>query len=532
MTELNFKNRTLYHGDNLDFLRGMNSETVHLIATDPPFKKQRDFHDKKGAFSDKWSWDKDVHPDWMDSLFDDWRTVYEVIDAANHAYGQDMGAFLCFMAVRLIEMHRILRLDGSLYLHIDHTARDWVKCLLDAVFGRKMFRSAIIWERNDGRGKGSQHSPKTWGVQTDTLLFYAKTGATRLHPYIPLTADEEKTEFPKVDLKGRYYKTGTPIFRSKSMGARPNLCFEWRGYVNPHPSGWRLSKERLEEEYQKGNVVIRPDGKLERRKYADDYKGRPVGDLWKGIHPAKGKERTDYPTQKPLALYERIIKASSNKGDIVLDPFCGCATTCVAAEKLGRQWVGMDRWPKAPDVILERLEETGLYAADLESARQLGLLHKGDITLETTPPRRTDANEETLPYLKLKTPIPKEPWEKLNTKQIRALLERAQGQGDKVVCGGCGRALESAFMEVDHITPRVDGGLNSVVNRILLCSPCNRSKGGTRTLHGLRRANKKSGWMHYEKEAKDAQQWAGDMAHRVRAEWNSTEVQSMIKGGH
>ncbi len=135
MTELNFKNRTLYHGDNLDFLRGMNSETVHLIATDPPFKKQRDFHDKKGEFSDKWSWDKDVHPDWMDSLFDDWRTVYEVIDAANHAYGQDMGAFLCFMAVRLIEMHRILRPDGSLYLHIDHTAHAWVKCLLDADSG-------------------------------------------------------------------------------------------------------------------------------------------------------------------------------------------------------------------------------------------------------------------------------------------------------------------------------------------------------------------------------------------------------------
>ena len=466
MTELNFKNRTLYHGDNLDFLRGMNSETVHLIATDPPFKKQRDFHDKKGEFSDKWSWDKDVHPDWMDSLFDDWRTVYEVIDAANHAYGQDMGAFLCFMAVRLIEMHRILRPDGSLYLHIDHTAHAWVKCLLDAIFDYSNFRNEIVWDYQTGGA-----SKRWYARKHDTILFYVKT-----KDYV----------FNAKDIR---------VPRSEKSLKRAQ-----------NPKGAR--------------IAVTDTTKL-------------ATDVWSDV-PAlnpMSRERTGYPTQKPLTLYERIIKASSNEGDIVLDPFCGCATTCVAAEKLGRQWVGMDRWPKAPDVILERLEETGLYTADLESARQLGLLHKGDITLETTPPTRTDANEETVPYLKLKTPIPQEPWEKLNTKQIRALLERAQGQCDKVVCGGCGRALESAFMEVDHIMPRVDGGVNSIVNRILLCSPCNRAKGGTLTLHGLRRENRKSGWMHDENEAKDAQHWAGDMAHRVRAEWDSAEVQSMIKGG-
>ena len=467
MTELNFKNRTLYHGDNLDFLRGMNSETVHLIATDPPFKKQRDFHDKKGEFSDKWSWDKDVHPDWMDSLFDDWRTVYEVIDAANHAYGQDMGAFLCFMAVRLIEIHRILRPDGSLYLHIDHTAHAWVKCLLDAVFGQKNFRNEIVWCYAGG-GIPKRDFPR----KHDTILRYSKsqkyTYQPIFRPYSPGTQQRGRTP-----VKGKYYEKG-------------------------------LRKE-----------------------------GTPINDWWTDVPKITSPtdpEKTGFPTQKPLALYERIIKVSSKEGDIVLDPFCGCATTCVAAEKLGRQWVGMDRWPKAPDVILERLEETGLYTVDLESARQIGLLHKGDITLETTPPTRSDANEETVPYLRLKTPIPQEPWEKLNTKQIRALLERAQGQGDKVVCGGCGRALESAFMEVDHIMPRVDGGVNSIVNRILLCSPCNRAKGGTLTLHGLRRENRKSGWMHDENEAKDAQQWAKDMAHRVRAEWDSAEVQFMVKG--
>ena len=464
--QLNFKNRTLYHGDNLDFLRGMNSETVHLIATDPPFKKQRDFHDKKGAFSDKWSWDKDVHPDWMDSLFDDWRTVYEVIDAANHAYGQDMGAFLCFMAVRLIEMRRILRPDGSLYLHIDHTAHAWVKCLLDAIFGRKNFRNEIVWHYQTGGV-----SKRWFARKHDTLLLYTKTNDYTFCP--------ERALIPRTPEVIRRIESGIKnATRSKTLLKLPM-------------------------------------------------------DVWTDIQAinAMAKERTGYPTQKPLALYERIIKASSNEGDIVLDPFCGCATTCVAAEKLGRQWVGMDRWPKAPDVILERLEENGLYTAELESARQLGLLHKGDITLETTPPTRSDAREETVPYLKLKTPIPREPWEKLNTKQIRALLERAQSRGDQVVCGGCGRALETAFMEVDHIMPRVDGGVNSIDNRILLCSPCNRAKGGTRTLHGLRRENRKSGWMRDENEARDAQRWAKDMAHRVRAEWDRAEVQSMIKGG-
>ncbi|MYC56539.1 MAG: site-specific DNA-methyltransferase, partial [Chloroflexi bacterium] len=143
--EPNFENRTLYHGDNLDFLRGMNSESVHLIATDPPFNKNRDFYatpDSLAAgarFKDRWRWDKDVHEEWTDSLIDDWPAVWEVITAARAAYGDDMGAFLCWLGVRLLEMWRILRRDGSIYLHIDHTAHAYVKCLMDAIFGRKNF---------------------------------------------------------------------------------------------------------------------------------------------------------------------------------------------------------------------------------------------------------------------------------------------------------------------------------------------------------------------------------------------------------
>ena len=151
MADLNFQNRTLYHGDNLDFLRGMNSETVHLIATDPPFNKSRDFHAtpdslaRGASFQDRWSWRDDIHDEWLLTIQRDHPDVWSVINTAKRVYGDDMGAFLCFMGVRLLEMHRVLREDGSLYLHIDHTAHAYVKALLDAIFGHRNFRNEIVW---------------------------------------------------------------------------------------------------------------------------------------------------------------------------------------------------------------------------------------------------------------------------------------------------------------------------------------------------------------------------------------------------
>ena len=149
----------------------------------------------------------------------------------------------------------------------------------------------------------------------------------------------------------------TIIWRTPNMGDRPNLCYEWRGYTNPHPSGWRLSKARLEEEFEKGNIRIKQNGKLERRAYSRDYRGEPTGNLWDDILPIQGKERTGYPTQKPLGLLDRIIKASSHEDDMVLDPFCGCATACVAAERLDRQWVGIDIAEKAVNLVQSRIRK-------------------------------------------------------------------------------------------------------------------------------------------------------------------------------
>ena len=233
---------------------------------------------------------------------------------------------------------------GSLYFHCDSTASYYVKNMLDAVFGKNNFRNEIIWERMVG-AKGSQFRPRKFGSSSDTILFYTKSENYHFDIYKARTMTEKDRmiKFPLVDENGkRYYDDSDHIWRNPSMGDRPNLCYEWRGFRNPHPSGWRLSKEKMEEEYQKGNIVIRPDGKLERRKYEDDYRGVSINNVWTDIKIVRGKESTGYPTQKPLALLHRIIKASTKKGDIVLDPFCGCATTCVASQQLGRKWIGID----------------------------------------------------------------------------------------------------------------------------------------------------------------------------------------------
>ena len=176
MATPNFRNRTLYHGDNLPFLRGINSETIDLIATDPPFNKGKDFHATpdslaKGArFQDRWSWANDVEGEWIDQITDDWPKVNAVIEAAKVTYGEDMAAFLCFMAVRLLEMHRILKPTGSLYLHIDHTAHAWVKTLMDAVFGKRNFRNEIVWCYKSGGASPTKHFSR----KHDTLLWYTK----------------------------------------------------------------------------------------------------------------------------------------------------------------------------------------------------------------------------------------------------------------------------------------------------------------------------------------------------------------------
>ena len=463
--EINVRNRTLFHGDNLPFLQGINSGAVHLIATDPPFKKGRDFHATPGSlaggasFKDRWNWDDDVHDDWVDRIKDDWPAVWATIESAKLSYGEDMAAFLCWLAVRLMEMHRILRPDGSLYLHIDHTAHAYVKCLMDAVFGWQNFRNEIVWFYKTGG-----LSKRWFGRKHDTILFYSKSGS-----YI----------------------------------------------YNP-----QKEKSYLSHKYGFSNIKIHED----KQGY---YRMVGMRDVW-DIAALRGNqpEATGYPTQKPLALYERIIKASSNEGDWVLDPFCGCATTPIAAERLKRRWIGMDIWDGALEQVQNRLaRDTGLRFDD-DHHVALPKVH-----YETAPPERTDDDEIAAPILKLKITRPKEDWERLSHKQIVKVLESVQGNGvGHITCGGCGRVLEREFMELDHILPKADGGRNDITNRILLCRPCNGKKRSDLTLSGLVRANKKSGWMQDETAAKLAQSYARDKAEWVRNHYDEPECQELISG--
>ena len=439
----NWPNRTLFHGDNLPFLRAMNSESVDLIATDPPFNKGRDFHatpDSLAAgakFQDRWSWERDVHQEWVDQITDDYPRLMEAIESARYAHSDGMGAYMCFMAVRLLAMRRVLKPTGSIYLHCDPTASHYLKAVMDAIFGWRNFVNEIVWHYSSG-GRSQNHFPK----KHDTLLFYSK--------------DQRK-------------KT----FNAKAISVPRNQCSSCGSEL----SKWNNLKKHIDKD---GRVfrTIKSAGKV--YKYYDDDPVLPPNVWLEFSHlQQKDPERTGYPTQKPLALYERILRASSNEGDIVLDPFAGCATTCVVAEKLNRQWVGIDIWEKAHEVVLDRLK------------REVGLF--GDVTFTDQLPERTDDGDIASPFLRVKERIKEPP----NPHKSRAAMyEFLLGQhGAK--CQGCDRTFDdSRYLELDHNTPRADGGWNHISNRILLCGPCNRLKSNIFTLSGLRRENTKRGYMY------------------------------------
>ena len=309
MGEQNWSNKTIFTGDNLPIMRRMNSESVDLIYLDPPFNSNVNYAAPIGsqaagaAFKDSWSL-SDIDLEWLYLLKGKHPRLWHKILAADRKSDR---AYLIYMTPRLIEMHRILRPTGCLYLHCDSTMSHYLKVLLDGVFNRGGFRNEIIWQRHFSLAKGSQHAPKSWGTTTDSLLYYAKSKDAKIKPYREMTEAERIEQFPKVDEKGRRYYL-YPLWGASTAGARPNLCYEWRGYRNPHARGWRLSRERLEEEYQKGNIVIKPGGRLERRKYEKD--GQAGRQYWGGyIERARRREHgLSHPETACLARenYSRI----------------------------------------------------------------------------------------------------------------------------------------------------------------------------------------------------------------------------------
>ncbi|MDE0022099.1 MAG: DNA methyltransferase [Candidatus Poribacteria bacterium] len=514
----NFQNRTLYHGDNLAFLRGMNSETVHLVATDPPFNKSRDFHatpDSLAAgasFQDRWSWRDDIHDEWLTKIRDDHPEVWNAVMAAKKVYGDDLAAYLCFMGVRVIEMHRVLRHDGSLYLHCDPTASHYLKMLLDAVFGHANFRNEIVWKRTLGRGDG-----KRYGRIHDILLFYTKSKTyTWKNVYVDdpeyirktFRYSDDRGKYRRTDLTGPGVSSGksgepykgydpTKIGRCWSVPKTGNYA-EWIDQ-NVIPGFREIASihERLEKLEKEDMIEWSKSGTPNIKQYADAYPGTKVNDLFFDIPPVSRNRRTGYPTQKPLDLYMRIIGASSNEGDMVLDPFCGCATTLVAAEKLKRQWVGMDIWNEAHDLVLSEFAKEGLAAdevnPDLERQGRFGF---DAVHYETEPPKRTDGVDETAAYIQTPTGR-KRPRHPSPRSQHGKLLEQFGA-----FCQGCGRdyRFDPRVLEVDHIRPKSDGGSDAYDNLTLLCPPCNRVKMDRMTLTGLQIQNRRDGHLLREND--------------------------------
>ncbi len=351
----NFVDKTIWTGDNLDILRGLNSESVDLIYLDPPFNSNRDYSAPVGsaaagaAFKDTWTL-SDLDVAWMGLIADEHPAMYKTLEAAGMTHGKGMQSYLCMMSVRLLEMHRVLKNTGSIYLHCDPTASHYLKLVMDSVFGAGQFRNEIIWKRTS-----AHNSARRYGPNHDAILFYSNSDKYTWNRVFQQYDESYINRFYRYrDEKGRYRLSDLT-----GAGVRHGDSGEpWRG-VNPTDVGrhWAVpsavlseiinqemdnltSQQKLDLLDHLGFVYWPPKGKVpQRKRYLNESNSEMLAQAtWTDIQPisAQSRECIGYPTQKPLGLLERIIKASSNEGDMVLDSFCGCATACVAAEKLGR----------------------------------------------------------------------------------------------------------------------------------------------------------------------------------------------------
>ena len=394
-------NHTIFTGDNLDIMRSMDSASVDLIYLDPPFNSNRHYKAPIGSeaagaeFKDAWTFE-DTKEAWWGLIADEHPAIYKVIDAAGDVGNEGDKAYLIYMAMRLLEMHRVLKPTGSIYLHCDPTMSHSLKMVMDAIFGRKNFLNEIVWCY-----RGAGYPKKSFGRRHDLLYRYS--------------IGSEYT-FNLDDVREPYADTTVERFKH---------------YIGNKRKGGDFGVQKLN-----------PLGK-----HPDD---------WWQIQPIapSAKERVGYPTQKPLALLRRVIAASSNEGDVVLDPFCGCATACIAAEELGRQWIGIDISSKAAELVRIRAEKelTDLLGSQ---KRIFAINHRTDIPVRADhlkPPSR-DINH--------------------------TLFGRQEGK-----CNGCNFSFPFHNFTRDHIVPRAKGGQDTDDNLQLLCARCNSVK-GDRTMEYL-----------------------------------------------
>ncbi len=360
----------LYYGDNLDVLRRhVDSESVDLVYLDPPFNSNASYnvlfaeHDgtraasQIKAFEDTWRWDDSAARACVE-MIEAGGKVSEAMQAFRTLLGDsDMMAYLAMMAPRLVELRRVLKPAGSLYLHCDPTASHYLKLLLDAIIGPMNFRNELIWQRSTAHSDTKQ-GMKRLGRIHDVLLFYSKSESWTWNTvFLPYDKGYVEAHYRFIEQgTGRRYRKGD-LTANKAGG---DTSYEWRG-VRPYPGRyWAFSRENMEEFDRQGRLVYTKSGMPEYKRYLDEMPGVPLQDVWTDLSPinSQAEERLGYPTQKPQALMERVLTLSTNEGDTVLDPFCGCGTTIAAAQELKRRWIGIDITHLAISLIRHRLADT------------------------------------------------------------------------------------------------------------------------------------------------------------------------------
>ncbi len=385
------KTNVLYFGDNLPILRNRDyfpDECVDLIYLDPPFNSKKDynvlFKENGGleseaqirAFTDSWHWGESAQNIYHDIVTNASLKVSQLIGALHDSLGQnDVMAYLVMMTARLVELHRVLKPTGSLYLHCDPAASHYLKIVLDQIFGPGNFRNEIIWKRSSAHSdvmQGARH----FGRIHDVILRYSKNDEPTWNIQFSQYSDSYLQNFY------RYVEPETgKRFRVSDLTARKpggDTLYEWKGKKPYVGRFWAYSREKMEEFDKQGKLYYSKNGMPGLKNYLDEMPGVPLQDIWDDIRPASGGERLGYDTQKPLSLLEHIINSSSNEGDIILDPFCGCGTAVVAAQKLNRKWIGIDITHLAINLMRNRLKDSfGIKAevigepADLSGAKAL-----------------------------------------------------------------------------------------------------------------------------------------------------------------
>ena len=469
-------NRGVYIADNLPFLKSLNDECIDLVCIDPPFAKNETFtgerlkppltqeeketelrllkrwgienktdadkagiawpDESQGGYKDIWSWENDIHEEWMNQLDANYEGISKVIDASRYVHGEDVAAYLCYIAIRLIEIHRVLKPTGSLYLHCDHTANGYLRQLLDGIFGKGCFRNEIVWHYYNV----ASVSRKFFGRKHDTIFFYSKNESN---------------------------------------------IFNWDDMREPYSqdSNWFKASESYSDE-----------------RYRPDERGKLMHDVWRmPTLNNMSKQRTGYPTQKPVALAERIVAASTKPGDIVLDCFAGCAYAGVAAERLDRQWIACDMNPRAWTVFKRQFnkEDLVLLRCHDETTGQQVMASEPVVTVHGPDelPKRTSPISETQPKefqpkeRKYKVPASIIP----ESEMLKMLLELSGYMA--WCCGFANRRPDGTIIKttrnfhLDHKNPTSNDGSNQIINRAPMCPH-----------HNLRKSNRRLDLSDYRKE--------------------------------